>query len=96
MKFLILIFLSPVLFTPGFAEQTRYRLQRNGVAKLQTGWVLVDEQLKGYVDSKIHPGYGFSDTAVKNGTLRVKNGILRIQSSFKIQKNFKGLIGAIT
>ena len=75
MKFLILIFLSPVLFTPCFAEQTRYRLQRNGVAKLQTGWVVSEEELKGYVDSKIHPGYGFSNTAVKNGQIIIKIGL---------------------
>ena len=74
MKSLILIFLSPVLFSPCFAEQARYRLQGNGVAKLQTGWVVSEEELKEYVDSKIHPGYGFSDTAVKNGRIIIKIG----------------------
>lgn len=74
MKFLILIFLSPVLFSPCFAEERRYRLQGSDFAKWQMGWVLVDEELKGYVDSKAHPGYGFSDTAVKDGQIIIKTG----------------------
>ena len=48
---------------------------RNGFAKFQTGWVVSEEELKGYVDSKIHPGYGFSDTAVKNGQIIIKIGL---------------------
>ncbi len=63
MKSLILIFFISVLFTPCFAEGTRYRLQGNGF--VGSGWIVVNEKLKGYANSGIKTGWIVSEEELK-------------------------------
>ena len=65
-------------------------MQGNNSADLQ-GWGIVNEELKGCIDSRWHPVYSLSDTVVKDEQIIVEIGVGSwvFPSSIKAGKEIK-------